>query len=314
MSNAMANVNSGTHRLKTLAKIVVSVALIVVLGWTMDWTEVRRALLDADHAMLSLALLPIAITVPLAALRWRSCARAATVGGSVGFYMRATYSALFAGQVLPAGVGVDAIRLAYFMHRKARLAHALQSLLLDRMIGLGAMIAIMAAGLPLIWERLAPPLRYVALALLAGAFSGLAVLAVWPRLTRLFEQGKLRKVSDLLMATRRSVLSREVFVAGVISVAIHCASIYGVFWIASSMGLELRYPELLAVVSISMFLGVLPMSLNGWGVREGAMVMGLSALSVQRETALIVSMLFGLANAVVTLPGAFAWFIRHRHS
>ncbi len=301
--------------LSTAAKFVVSAALIGVLAYSVDWVDVRRALLEAQHGALAVALVPIALTVPLAAWRWSCCAKASAIDCSPRFYLRATYSALFMGQALPAGVGVDAVRLAYFMRDRARLAHALQSLVLDRLIGLSAMIVVMAAGLPLIWARLPEPLQLLSLCLVAAITGGLVLVAWWPRLLPLAsmpEGGRWRKIADLIYAVRGSILSRETALACAISVAIHCGSIYGVFWLAHALGQDVPYFELLAVVSMSMFLGVLPISLNGWGVREGAMVMGLSALAVPREAALVVSILFGFSTAIVTLPGAFVWFMQKR--
>jgi hypothetical protein len=52
---------------------------------------------------------------------------------------------------------------------------------------------------------------------------------------------------------------------------------------------------------------MLPISVGGWGVREGAMVVALHGLGIPAEEALLPSVLFGLCAVIATLPGAIFW-------
>lgn len=298
-------------------KVAVSGVMIALLAYWVDWSSVTQALVRADITELMVALACIAITVLLAAWRWSCCARASGIDMPMTFYVKATYSALFVGQFLPAGLGVDAARLAYFMHRRARLAHALQSLALDRVIGVVSVIFVLAVGLPIIWDRLPHALRLFGLALIAATIGGILVIVAlgWiPWLRGYVGTGKRRKLIDLALAVRASVVSMRSVEAFLISCAIYCLMILGVYWIARSIGVEVAYLELLAIVAIAMFVSLLPVSVNGWGVREGAMVAGLAVLGVGKGPALAISLLFGFANALVTIPGAFAWYIRRKQN
>lgn len=302
---------------RELVKLVITSGLFLILIRTVDWHEVKVTLARADAMLLVVAMLALCATMLLVAWRWMLCARASGINLPISFYFRATYAATFMGQVLPAGIGVDVIRLAYFAHGRARLAHALQSLVLDRLVGVGAVIFIMATGMPLIWGRLPMILRALGLALIAGLLVGLILiwlLAKVPFIARYEGAGRRRKLIDLALAIRSSVLSGYSLRAFLVSVATYCMSIMAIYWIAAALGVEVHYLELLAIVSMAIFLSLLPISLNGWGVREGAMVVGLSALSVTKESALAISLLFGFGSAVVTLPGAFIWYMKRRHS
>ena len=53
----------------------------------------------------------------------------------------------------------------------------------------------------------------------------------------------------------------------------------------------------------------LPVSLGGWGVREGAMVAGFALLGFDADAALLVSLLIGLSIAVLSLPGGLFWLL-----
>lgn len=302
--------------IRELAKLLITAGLFLILIRTVDWQEVKATLARADAVLLVVAMLALCATTLLVAWRWRLCARASGIDLPIGFYFRATYAATFMGQVLPAGIGVDAIRLAYLVHGRARLAHALQSLVLDRLIGVAAVIFVMAAGMPLIWEHLPMILRALGLTLVTGLLVGLTLiwlLAKVPFIARFEGAGRRRKLIDLALAIRSSVLSSYSMRAFLVSVVTYCVSIMAIYWIAAALAVEVHYLELLAVVSMAIFLSLLPISLNGWGVREGAMVVGLSALSVTKESALAISLLFGFGSAIATLPGAFIWYMKRRH-
>lgn len=302
--------------MRELVKVVVSAGMIAALVVWVDWTSVLHALASADMTMLLLALAAMAPTVALAAWRWSHVARASGIAMPLGFYMKATYSALFIGQFLPAGLGVDAARLAYFMHRRARLAQALQSLALDRLTGVISMIAVLALGLPVIWAKLPGILRLFSLSLVLATVAGVCVVMSINRfgfIVRYPGTGRRRKIIDLMLAVRSSIFSKESAAAFAISIGIYCLMILGVHMIASAIGVETGYFPLLAIVALAMFVSLLPISVNGWGVREGAMVAGLAVLGVSKESALAISLLFGFANALITVPGIFVWHSRRTH-
>ncbi len=305
-----------SRAMRELVKVVVSAGMIAALVVWVDWTSVLRALASADRSLLLLALVAMAPTVALAAWRWSHAARASGIDMPLRFYMKATYSALFIGQFLPAGLGVDAARLAYFMHRRARLSQALQSLALDRLTGVTSMISVLALGLPIIWDRLPGILRLFSLSLVLATIVGVCVVMLVNRLgfiVRYPGTGRRRKIIDLVLAVRSSILSRQSAAAFAISIGIYCLMILGVHLIASAIGVETGYFPLLAIVALAMFVSLLPISVNGWGVREGAMVAGLAALGVSKESALAISLLFGFANALITVPGIFVWHSRRAH-
>jgi hypothetical protein len=59
-----------------------------------------------------------------------------------------------------------------------------------------------------------------------------------------------------------------------------------------------------------MLVSMIPISFAGWGVREGAMIMGLGGLGISEPNALAVSIAFGLLQLIVGLPGGALWLMR----
>jgi hypothetical protein len=56
-------------------------------------------------------------------------------------------------------------------------------------------------------------------------------------------------------------------------------------------------------------LSAIPISISGWGVRESAMVAGLTMVGVSPAAALATSVLLGLVSAIVGLVGGIVWLV-----
>ena len=75
-------------------------------------------------------------------------------------------------------------------------------------------------------------------------------------------------------------------------------------WAGLSIGVATRVAVTLAP---GLLVALIPVSLGGWGVREGAFVVLLGFYGVAPEQGLIVSVLFGLALLAASLPGLALW-------
>jgi glycosyltransferase 2 family protein len=290
-------------------KALLSIALVAALAFNIDWPRLRQSLASADRFLLAAALVVFAFTVPAVAERWRASARAVNIQLGHGFCLRATYASVFAGQFLPAGVGVDAARLAFLWHQRIPLRLAFQSIIIDRIAGLAAIFLLMFGGLPFVFRLLpssaAVPVTGTALLLLAAGATGLfADRLLW---ADRFQSGQIGKLLALMRDTRGAVATKPALTAFGCAIGIQVLVITSILLIARAFGHVLSVVDLLTVVSFAIFASLLPISMNGWGIREGAMVLGLSLLGVNRETALLISFLFGVGGALVALPGALFW-------
>jgi hypothetical protein len=103
---------------------------------------------------------------------------------------------------------------------------------------------------------------------------------------------------------------RDAAMALVLSVLIHVFSAIALFFIA--LGIRLEPPALwqfLAIIPGILLLSAIPVSLGGWGVREGAMVAGLAMLGIDRGAAFTLSVLFGMALVAVGMIGCLVWAV-----
>ena len=76
------------------------------------------------------------------------------------------------------------------------------------------------------------------------------------------------------------------------------------------MELSLKWTGVVIVMPLVTLIMVIPISIAGWGIREGAMVVGLGYLGVIPESALALSVLYGLLLLTIALPGGLIWLVR----
>ncbi|MES2786966.1 MAG: lysylphosphatidylglycerol synthase transmembrane domain-containing protein [Pseudomonadota bacterium] len=295
-----------SKRAVVLLKVGVSLALVALIAANVSASDFVAILRSVKLPALGAALLAVALTPVVASLRWHHGCRAFNITLPRAFLARATYSALFVGQFLPAGIGVDSARLGLLWKAGTPVPAGLGSIACDRLAGIAAILALAVAGLPFAPVAIPPLALWAGAALALGASAAAWVVSGMAQRLQL-DAGPPRWLAQLarvVVAARRALVSPHMAAAFCWGVVIHLLSILGLLLISRSLGYELAFLPLLSISSIAVFASLLPISFNGWGVREGALVLGLSLLQVPRESALLISVIYGLFLAIASLPGA----------
>ncbi|TMJ32558.1 MAG: hypothetical protein E6G96_05955 [Alphaproteobacteria bacterium] len=190
---------------------------------------------------------------------------------------------------------------------------ALTSVVIDRAVGVGLLVAfgfiilLLPSGLSALGGYRDLVLMIYGMLLLAGA---VGLLLLPPLIAFLNRMPYLRWVAGLAADVRCVVLSRQ-RLAIVLSAAavIHSFSILIIWSLARAQGWLL--PSLDAAVLFVIMIGVavVPVSINGWGLRELAVVALLGRQGIAPEQALVFSVCFGFVLALGSLPGALAWVL-----
>lgn len=293
-------------------KAAVSVGL---LAWLATYTDVDAAaarLAEASWGWLAAGFAVKSLSIPMAALRWRTVAAAAGAVFSRFSALRVTMASLFLGQALPGALGGDVVRGWLTTRMGFAVAPVMLALAADRAAALAGVAVLTVAGLPRL--SASAPTELVAAAGAACAVVALAVAAVaFP--ARLPAPGFLRRrpaVAAVLNAAedmRRSLLSRSGFGWAALgwSVAVHVCTVAAAWCFARALALPMSPLDALAVVPFSIVAAALPVSLAGWGVREGSLAAGFALLGLGAESGVAVSLLIGVSVLIASTPGALVW-------
>jgi len=286
-------------------QVALGLGLIVLLWHLADGAQAVRMLAGATPGWLAAALAALTVQTVLSAMRWRLTAAQFGIPLKPGHAVREYYLSQIVNQSLPGGVIGDAGR-AMRARQAAGLLASGQAVAFERLAGqvaLGLLFAAAVAGTLAVpggfdWPGwlLAPVLLA-----LAGAGGGTLVLALaGARLP-----GRLgRAVAEPGRAFVRATWSPGIRgrQAGM-SLGTALCNVAAFACCAAAIGVTLPPATALALVPPILFTMLAPVTVSGWGLREGAAVALLPLTGATASEGLAASVAFGLAVLAAALPG-----------
>ncbi|RUQ68814.1 flippase-like domain-containing protein [Azospirillum doebereinerae] len=303
---------SGRAKWMLAAKGAVTVLLVAWLLRRVDWLLAADRLRHADGGWLFGGFALVCGALLVTTIRWQWAGAAVGLSLPLNQAVRHSLVGQFFGQVLPAGVGVDAVR-GWLAYRSGHPAEGVvASLLIDRLAGLlGLLLLDIVAAVTLLYH-IAPDFALAGLlagAVMVGSFAAVLFLNRIPLPARL----RLRLFDTLrtiLRSAEKGLTTPASLNALALSLLVQILFVGAVLLLARALGAPIGVQAGFAVVPIALTLASMPISLNGWGIREGAMVAGLQVHGVGVDDAFLVSVLLGTALLLASLPGGLLWFFK----
>ena len=294
-------------------KLAVSIGLILLLVHHVDSSRLFQWIAIADYKLAALAVVVLSLQLWVAALRWGQVAQIFTATLSQLTLWRYCLVAQCFSQLLPSSVGADAIRIWLLYREGMAVRSAVLCTLCDRLWGVGALLLMVVTVMatPAV-EKIAENQRLILVLLVSAglaALIGVLVLGFLPRAW--FERTRVLRIARELSDSMRVACElRRLVRIGPASVLIHGCSIVAIWLLAKAISLDVDVVVLGGMTVIALFAATLPISIAGWGVREGVLVALLRSSGIAPEGALALSLLFGVALVIASLPGAFVWFFK----
>lgn len=304
-----------------IARIVASAGMLAILLPRLDFSNIwpRRELSSLSWA--TLALVGTLGGFILSSWRWQRVLGALELPSPIQPLVGHVFAGQFVSNFLPSTVGGDVLRVSRLSATNGQPAESFASVVLERLTGflilpfltLTALLgnpSLLRLGLA---TRLAVGLSIATLVALVVILSIVgsrrlgARLADKPRWT-----APLRAVHDGLARMRRHPAEAGSVLLAALAYQI---TVLIAAWAAGhALGLELGWSAVMAFIPVVAIAQVLPISLNGIGLREGALVLLLSPLGIPHGQAVAFGLLLYGLNLLVSLAGlpSFAVGARRR--
>ena len=94
-----------------------------------------------------------------------------------------------------------------------------------------------------------------------------------------------------------------------LSLIIHILLSFVVWKIAVDLGAQFDFFNFVLLWSIVLIISMIPISIAGWGLREGSMVFAFHILDSSPSIAVTTSVLFGLLSIIFSVPGGLILFL-----
>jgi uncharacterized protein (TIRG00374 family) len=270
--------------------------------------------------LLALALYFLAILI--GAIKWQVLVRAQGIQAALGSLLSFALVGLFFGNVMPSNVGGDVIR-AYDLARstRGRAEAAAISVLVDRLLGLAAFLcmAVVMAVVASVFLARGSEIEELEIAtalaalVLVGGFALLFSRRVSRRAAFLFERGPLARLNPIAQKVYHALQVYRFRYAALaanmlLSLTIVVITAFVWYTVGLAVGIEdVPFLVFLLFNPLIAFVLLIPISLNGLGAKEVAVVFFFGLIGVSQEQALSMSLLFHVIIVATSLPGGLLW-------
>jgi len=269
-------------------RLALSLGLIAAVLWLVAPAEVARSMRAPHFGWLALAVSALAAQIGLSALRWRVTAGALGHDLPHGWAVREYGLSVAVNSFLPGGVLGDLARIARSRHLGWN--DAAGSVLIERLAGQIALGAAALGGVA-VWLGAG----VAALAALGTMVAALVLARLLPGPVRL-----------LFRAWAGPGVWRA---QGTLTLAILAVNLAGFWAAAAAVGIWLPPDAALALIPLTLMAMLVPLTVNGWGVREGMAAALWPAFGIAAPQAVAASLAFGLACMAAALVGLIPWLL-----
>jgi uncharacterized protein (TIRG00374 family) len=304
----------------TILKVVVTVTLYILVFYKYDIAKVGATLRTVDLTWVALGVLVYASGQWLSAFKWHLMLRPVRLSVSylrmVSFYFIGMFFNIF----LPTIVGGDAVKAILLARETGAPARSTMSVFMERNTGLLALLTIAAVAA---W--FAPPvplfgltLFSLTLLLFVGFLAANLVLAD-ARAYRLVDyliamtplarmRSRASSLYEAVVPYRRDI---SIVVAGVmLSFVFQAVVILVVFLNAKALDQTVPIAALAVFVPLISLAGMLPVSVNGLGIREVLYVLLFGRVGIRSEAAVSMALLYFVVTLAASLPGGVVYMLQ----
>lgn len=309
------NVNEQSIRFQWgwIIRIVITLVILFLIFRNIEFQSVKNIIAQANIKLLLLAVMFQLFSTLLAGFRWGKVMSKLKFEKNSDFYIRSYFKGSFFNQGLPTSIGGDAVRVLDVASSGHRKRDAFVGVFIDRILGLaGLLILNLVANffLPeLLPYNLFLMINLIVLAGLVG-FIGFIYIHKIKALKKGRILNYILRVSNQLNQVLHDL--RSISFHLITGILIHLFSIINIYLIGQSVGLDYDLLTMAVIVPPVVLLTLIPVSLAGWGIREGAMIGLFSLIGAATANVLSMSILYGIILIVASLPGLYTFIYQKK--
>jgi uncharacterized protein (TIRG00374 family) len=301
-------------------KIGVSLALLAYLVATTGLDALLQRVRAGDPLLFATAIVIYAGMIVLSTWRWRLLLQAQGFPASMRHLSASYLVATFFNNFLPSNIGGDVIRVRDGSRLTGSTTTSLAVVAIDRILGLGALWLLGVSAFLLG----GPSVRHLAGARVVLSGLGLVFAAIAYVFFRPGTAGLLMARSrlirfDWIRAPFETVQQavhvyreqmRTVWMALGASVALQSLVVWYFYAVAHALRIPLGLSACFLMVPLCTLVQTVPVSFNGWGVRESLFVVYFGQVGLSKDSALAFSLVGAGLIVLLSLSGAFVWASR----
>jgi uncharacterized membrane protein YbhN (UPF0104 family) len=293
---------------KRIVKFLLQVIFSVLALWwifsTLGAQNIADAFARATFPLILSGVLLYLVAQIFSAWRWAIISKILKFNGRVGYYNQMYFLGMFYNIFLPTGYGGDIVKVLYQAsdRKPPSKVFAAMSIFLDRLSGLFALLLVGAVASVGLSAKFGIYGVSMAFAFFIGLSVGIVLLKPLSRYKAL-----PRKLRFILLALRAE--GRSFIPVAVLSVIIQALNIFIYAILLSSIGSSLSLSAIAFIYALATIATLLPISVGGLGVREGAWGALSVAFGATAQPAVVASLLYFGVQTICSGLGIFPLFM-----
>ena len=308
--------------LKYLIKIIISAILFYLIVKDVDFVIILNSVKYAEWSILFIAFLLHFLGFYLSSLRWKILLKTQGAETKISFLMKSCLVAMFFNQFLPSTVGGDTVRAHDSYRLGKNKADAVSVVFVDRFLGL--LILLLFATIAVLYlTELALKISFIYF-WIAGAIviASLTIAIIFFPSKKFLNWTNSNKVPLINKFTKifRSIIDsfskfknhkKALIKALMVSLLLQTNVIIYYFLISHSLVFGIELPYFFLIIPLSIFIMMIPISINGIGLRENVFFLFLSNFAVEASAAVAFAWIEFSFLLILGVIGGIIYAFRH---
>ncbi len=306
-------------RLKDKGKIVIRIAISAILLsfiiYAIGLEKIKDVISHTTLWLFIVAILVENIGVAISAKKWQILLKSKdvkiTYSDAISYY----YIGSFFNTMMPSSVGGDVIK-AYKLGKKTNNIEAFSSVVMDRVTGLIAVVLIALFAIATSYEMLPQIAITLAFILILCFLVFLLMLfktnffeKVVKKLFSRWDKPK-RFLHDIISSVKSYRDKKTLYAAMSISLLFHIILILNNYVLSLALNLKINITYFFIFIPIAEILVALPISIQGFGVRESSYALLFSSIGVSYAAAFSLGFLNQLVKVITSIVGGIVYVIK----
>lgn len=310
ISNCLSKINW-----KIVARSIISAGLLLWLALSIDWRDLSQIWRGVEFGWIMAAIAWIVISVLVSVEKWRLVLEAQDLHLPRYELWKSYWGGLFFNNFLPSSIGGDAMRIWWAGKSAHDNPGAAISVVVERILSTTGLALTGLAAAAFVSQ---PDSRVVSLFVILVVLSlGLMGLICWGYIPCRAQASTSKIISFLKGMVQHGAKlkhqSGKLVIVIILSVAFQLTVIGVNFCIFQALQITaLCWWNLVYVIPVISVVSMLPVGINGYGLREGAYVVLLGFYQIPASTAFSASILFVFLVSLCSLYGGYTWYNHFR--
>ncbi|MCO5387649.1 MAG: flippase-like domain-containing protein [Desulfosporosinus sp.] len=304
---------SNFKRFSLPLKILASILMLSWMFSTIEWQQITQILVHVNGIWMAMALGWVVISVGVSAYKWQLILRASQLHVPLRVLWKTYWAGLFFNNFLPSSIGGDGLRIYWVGKVTGDMAGSTTSVVVERVLATIGLCLTAIFAILLTEVQIPHLLSFFGVVMLVGTL--ILSLFLFPH----FADWLQRRLSFLpkVQSFLAGIISHGIrlrnqpslmFYALIGSVLFQTCVVMVNWCIFKALSVtDLNPIEAAVIIPATSVAAMLPIGINGYGLREGAYIALFAPLGISGSIALTASILFALLVSFSSLWGGWIW-------